>query len=120
MVPMDFSLARLNHQLWKMRLRSYLDDKIIVSEAELSSHTQCDLGKWIYGGALDKYKTITEMPQLEKIHTQLHSSVSRIVKLKTGGNIEEAKKEYANLVPLSDEIVTLLGTIEQKVKAQSG
>jgi len=119
MGPMDFSLARLNHQLWKMRLRSFLDGKAEMSEAELSSHTQCDLGKWLYGGALEKYQSISEMSQLEKAHAQLHASVSRIVKLKNSGNIEDAKQEYAKLVPVSDEIVTVLVTIEQKVKALS-
>ncbi len=118
MVPMDFSLARFNHQLWKMRLRSFLDGKDGVSEAELLSHTQCDLGKWLYDYALAKHADVAEMQQLEKVHAQLHSQVAQIVRFRNGGHLDQAKQEYAGLVPLSEEIVRLLGVIEERVKAK--
>lgn len=116
MILMDFSLARLNHQIWKMRLKSFLDGKEELTEAEAGSHTECDLGQWLYSTGLKKFDQIPEMHQLEKAHAELHTKVKRIVKLKHTGQSDLAKQEFKAIVPISDQVISLLGVVERKVK----
>ncbi len=117
MIVMDFALARFNHQIWKIKLRSFLDGKTTLSDAELVSHTACDLGQWIYAEGLTRYGALPEMRQLEKAHANLHGAVRRIVDLSRAGDLAQAKQEFAAIIdPLSKEVVSLLTAIEQQVK----
>jgi len=116
MMQMDFGLARLNHQVWKMRLRSFLNDKEEMSESEAVSHKDCDLGKWMYGGGLDEYGNIPEMAQLDATHAKMHRQIRSIIASKNAGNVDEAKEMFKEIGPLSAEIVELLTAVEQKTK----
>ncbi len=116
MLTMDFSLARSNHQLWNMKLRSFLRGKEDLTAKEAGSHTSCDLGRWLYATGLTEYGAIPEMQQLERVHVDLHITVRKIVKLYHTGDTAQAQETFAEIAPLSDEVVALLGVIEQKVK----
>ncbi len=118
MPAMDFALARFNHQVWKMRLRSFLRGKEELTEAETSSHTDCDLGRWIYGEGVKQFGAYPEMQRLEKTHADMHAKVKQIVKLKNAGDLQAADQEYEKMKALSDEVVLLLTTVEQQVKVQ--
>ncbi len=114
MAQMDFGLARLNHQVWKMRLRSFINGREEMNESEAVSYRDCDLGKWMYGGALDKYHNVPEMARLDTVHTTLHRQIKAIVLAKNKGNVAEAKEMFKEIGPLSVEVVQLLTDIEQK------
>lgn len=111
---MDFGLARLNHQVWKMRLRSFLNDKEMMDVSEAMSHKDCDLGKWMYGGALDTYANIPEMKRLEAVHATMHRQIRSIIVNKNNGNLDEAKEEFTEIAALSTEIVDLLTAVERQ------
>ena len=116
MVQMDFALARLNHQVWKMRLRSFLGDREDMQESEASEPTECDLGKWIYGVGMKEYSQLPELKELEQTHAELHRYIKDIITLKKSGQVEKATDYFKKVGPLSDEVVQLLTTIERKVK----
>jgi methyl-accepting chemotaxis protein len=116
MAQMDFGLARLNHQVWKMRLRSFLNDKEVMNASEAMSHQDCDLGKWMYGGALDEFAHIPEMRQLEAVHANMHRQIKSIIVNKNSGKIDEAKEEFKEIGPISAEIVELLTAVEKQTK----
>lgn len=116
MAQMDFGLARLNHQVWKMRLRSFLNDKEKMDASEAMSHEDCDLGKWIYGGALETYASIPEMKRLEVVHAAMHRQIKSIIVNKNSGNIDEAKEEFKEIGSVSAEIVELLTAVEKQTK----
>ncbi len=115
-MAIDFSLARTAHLAWKARLRSFLDGKQTLTEAQAVSQRDCDLGKWLYGEGMAKYGTLSEMRELERVHADLHGTVKRIVELKRSGNAPAAEQEFTKIDPISHRIIALLTTIEQKVK----
>ncbi len=114
-VVLDFSLAKLHHQLWKMKLRLFLDDLEKVTVAEAVSHRDCNLGKWIYSTGLERYSTEAEMHTLEKVHADFHAEVKQVVELKTQGKGAEAEAEYQKVVPLSTQVIDLLEALNQKI-----
>lgn len=117
MEDVNFQHFRIKHRAWKTKLRSFLEGKGGLTIEQATSYKDCSLGKWMYAGGLKKFGALAEMQKLEKVHILLHETVKRIITLKTGGNAAEAELEYANISPMSDEIVSLLTVIEQKVKA---
>lgn len=112
----DFTLAKTKHLVWKTKLRSFLDGKESLSEAQVVSHTDCDLGKWLHFEGIRTYGTIPEMRELEKTHIELHAVVKKVVQLKKQGNTVQAEAELRKVEPISQRIIALLNTIEQKIK----
>ncbi|QQS08820.1 MAG: CZB domain-containing protein [Phycisphaerales bacterium] len=113
-MSLDFSSAKLKHSMWKLKLRDFLDGKPVLTPAQATSHTDCDLGKWIYAEGLSKYGSIPEMLKLEKEHETLHVTIKTIVGLKVSGRNKEAEAEYLKVEPISRRIVDLLTVIESK------
>jgi methyl-accepting chemotaxis protein len=115
-MDLSFSLVKLQHQLWKVKLRSFLDGTEQISASEAGSHRDCDLGKWIYAEGLDKYGQETGMINLEKTHADFHSEVREVVELKARGKTDEAEAAYAKVRPLSDQVIDLIEQLEQRLK----
>ena len=111
----DFAVARVMHIAWKSSLRSFLDGKESMSEEQAVSAKDCDLGKWLYTDGMSSYGKMPEMQELEKVHTELHSIVKRVVQLKQSGDNAAAEKEVAKLDSVSQKIFLLLVSIEKKI-----
>ncbi len=114
-VVLDFSLAKLHHQLWKMKLRLFLDDQEKLSVEEAVSHRDCQLGQWIYSTGLRQYGSEAEMNKLEKVHADFHTEIKQVVNLKNQGKATEAEIEYQKIVPLSTQVIDLLEALNQKI-----
>lgn len=114
MMALDFSMAKLAHQQWKFRLRSFLDGIEEMSLGEAVSHRDCDFGKWLYSEGLDQYSNLTEMQRLEKIHEELHTHVRSVIELKNSGNPEQAEAEYQKVADTSAEVTRLIDSIVAK------
>lgn len=112
---MDFRKAGVSHFLWKRKLRAFLDGKETLTETQALSEKDCDLGKWLYGGALIKYGGIPEMHDLESLHATLHKIVKKILELQLSGNKAAAEKEYTNIDIFSKKIIGLLAVLETKI-----
>jgi hypothetical protein len=111
-MAVDFALARIKHWLWHQKLQQYLVGKINLDESELGSSQSCDLGKWIYTEGMSKYGKILEMQELEKVHNVMHTTVSKIVKLKKAGQEAIAYQELDKLANISKQITVLLESME--------
>lgn len=112
----DLSLAKAQHSLWKIKLSSFLHGELEIKLTEFISHRDCLLGKWLYSTGLAKYESIPEMQSLETIHQELHAIASRIVEMKHLGQVDAAEVELAQIEPLSEKMLDLLNSVEQKVK----
>lgn len=110
----DLTAAKTAHLAWKGRLRAYLDGEGSLTREEASSHKDCALGKWYYGEGLESYGHIPEMTRLEAPHAELHAKIRQIIELRESKKHAEAEAAYLQIEPLSDQIVQLLGQIEQK------
>ncbi len=113
----DFTSAKAAHIAWKGRLRAYLDNQGTLTREEAASHRDCALGKWYYGEGMQKYGHLAEMRALEGPHAQLHKEIRQIIELRENRRMAEAEESYLKIEPLSEQVVGLLNTIEQKAKS---
>jgi methyl-accepting chemotaxis protein len=111
---LDLSGAKSAHLNWKARLRSFLDGKATLTEAEAVSHQQCNFGKWYYSEGLQKFGHIQELRDVEEPHAELHRTIKDIVKAMKAGDKAGAEKLYAKVDGISQRIVTLLDIAESK------
>ncbi len=114
---LDLEQAKAAHLAWRGRLRAFLDGKGGLTRDQVISHRDCVLGKWYYGGALERFGELAEMHELEEPHAEMHQLISRVVELKEAGRITEAEEAYARVQPLSERIVELLDALQERVAA---
>ena len=112
---LDFSMAKLAHQQWKFRLRSYLDGLEQMNLSEAVSHQDCEFGKWLYGKGQSEMADFAEMNQLERSHATMHAEVKKTIESKSDGNNEMAETHYSEVVRLSNEVVGLMDQIMAKM-----
>ena len=103
---------------WRIRLRSFLEGLSTLSEAEATSHKDCELGKWLYSQGLQKYGNAPSMRELEQAHAELHAIIRRVVDLKNAGDVGGAEWEYKGVRPISDKVMDLLTKVEKEVGDQ--
>lgn len=113
---LDFYGARTAHLSWRQRIRDFLDGNESLTQAEAVSHRDCKLGKWLYGGAMDEHGHMHDMQVMEKEHEKMHAIIREIISLKEEGNTDAAERKYGDIASLSDEIVTLLKSLEHKLQ----
>jgi methyl-accepting chemotaxis protein len=112
----DFAVARIMHMSWKISFREYLDGKRSVPLEQSVSHKDCYLGKWLYSEGIETYGKIPEMQELEKVHTELHATMGKILQRKNSGDDSGAEDEYKKLEEMSQKIFSLLVTIEKQIE----
>ena len=112
---LDFASARSKHQLWKTRLRDFLDGKSTLTINEASSHKDCALGKWLYSSGLQQFGKLPEMQQLETLHQQFHGVVREVISSKTSGDAAGAGRDLERVESLSAQIVSLLSALERQI-----
>jgi len=116
----DFEAAKVAHLTWKKRLAAFLEGRAALSEKQAVSHEHCVLGKWYYGEGLRRYGDIPEMREMEAPHTEMHHLIHEIMRLKNAGDEAQAQREYARIEQLSDRIVALLDSVEQRINGDGG
>jgi methyl-accepting chemotaxis protein len=115
MSSVDFTMAKMRHQNWRLRLRSHLDGREKIDISEAVSPRDCALGKWLYSEGMVKYGSLAEMRKLESVHATMHGMVKRIIELDASGRKDDARQEFQKIGPLSEEIIELLTALEKQV-----
>ena len=113
---LDFTIAKMKHQMWKRKLTQFISQDIPIDEKELVSERDCQLGQWLYSQGMDKYKELMDINTLERVHKQLHELTFSIVNDKKENNMPAAKEGLTQLSHISDEIVSILDRLEAKIK----
>ncbi|MDD4911263.1 MAG: methyl-accepting chemotaxis protein [Sideroxydans sp.] len=111
---LDLSSAKSAHLNWKVRLRSFLDGRGTLTEAEAVSHQQCVFGKWYYGEGLKNFGHIQALRDVEEPHAELHRTIKEIVKAMQSGDKATAEKLYSKVDGLSKRVVSLLEAVESQ------
>jgi methyl-accepting chemotaxis protein len=114
---LDFETAKSAHLAWRARIRAFLDGRTSLTRQEAVSHHDCVLGKWYYDEGVNRYGEIGEMTAIEQPHIKLHSLIREIIELKEAGRMQEAEVRYREVAPLSETIIALLDSVEQKILA---
>jgi len=116
---LDLELAKSQHLRWKARLRGFLDGKETLTEQQVTSHRDCDLGKWLYSEGISRYGHLPEMQELERIHAELHDTVRRVVQLHRSGQKDSANRELMKIEPISQRIIQLLTHLENLISGSA-
>jgi methyl-accepting chemotaxis protein len=114
---MNFSKTINDYLSWKIRFKGYLTGQAMISESEIVSHEDCDLGRWLYSKGLSQYGAIPEIARLEKVHMRLHKSVLNIVKMGNNiGDFGSAHKELIRFEALFMDFFFLLDRLRRTAK----
>ena len=114
-IKQDFESATVKHLSFKAKLRSFLYGNN-NAEAPLRDPDQCGLGKWITSRRLGDYAHIAEMRELDQEHRLIHQQANRLMDMHLAGQRNEALAGFKDVQTRADHIVTLLQTIETKLR----
>jgi methyl-accepting chemotaxis protein len=114
---LDFFIAKQKHRMWMINMKAYLLGVEDFKAENIAKHTDCDLGKWIYGFAIKEFKGNQHFDELEKIHQELHRTIVDIIQLKEANQLVEANTAFNNLEEISGRILQLLDVLEQETAA---
>ncbi|MBE9464675.1 PAS domain S-box protein [Dyadobacter subterraneus] len=118
LLELDFERAKAKHILFKTRLRSMLYGAE-TDESSVTSHHECEVGKWIYNHALEKYGDIPEMHDLEKVHHKIHDCANELINLYKNGEVEKAREGLTSMEFIAGNLTTLLSVVEVKVNSNN-
>ncbi|GAB3850626.1 hypothetical protein GCM10028822_16250 [Hymenobacter terrigena] len=116
----DFDSARIKHVHFKSKLRSFLFGNS-GDEGPLRDPEQCGLGQWIANrmrGA-GAYAHLPEARQFDQQHVLIHREASRLMDLYLAGHVQEAGAGYVPLQAIADEMMSLLQTMETKLRTKA-
>ena len=116
----DFDSARIKHVHFKSKLRSFLFGNG-GGEGPLRDPEQCGLGLWIatrMRGA-GVYAHLPEARRFDQQHILIHREANRLMDLYLAGNVEEAGAGYTPLQVIADEMMSLLQTMETKLRTKA-
>ncbi len=111
---LDFFIAKQKHRMWMINMKAFLLGIEDFKAENVAKHTDCDLGKWIYGYAIDVFKGNPHFDELELIHQELHQAIVSIIQLKEQNNMNEANEMFTKLESISGSILSLLDKLEQE------
>ncbi len=115
MMALDFSMAKLAHQQWKFRVRSYLDGLEQMNTSEVVSAKDCEFGKWLYSKGMTEMGHLPEMGRIERSHAELHEAIRHAVDAQQAGSHDEAEQYYQTVVSKSNEVVSLIDQVMGKI-----
>ena len=116
----DFESALIKHVHFKSRLRSYLFGNG-QTEGPLRDPEQCGFGQWLALRArgTGPYAHLPEAHLLDQAHIRMHQEANRLMDLHRAGHSDEATSGMAVVQQLASEMVTLMGTMQEKLRTGS-
>jgi hypothetical protein len=114
-IKQDFESAIVKHFSFKARLRSFLHGNN-NEHGPLRDADQCTLGQWIAERRRGAYQHIPELREFDRQHRLIHEQANRLMDLHLAGHREEALAGFGEVQVLADSMVTLLQTMEAKLR----
>ena len=112
---MLLNLTKMDHLVWVNKVLDALTGKIKISEAELSDHHQCRLGKWYDGPGLEKYGAVSEFVELGKIHPLVHKTGKEIIRAINSNDKNAAYALSKELIKHKESVIDLLDKLSIKI-----
>jgi methyl-accepting chemotaxis protein len=109
---LDFAAAISAHRAWKARIRNYLKGVEELHAEDVASHTECELGTWLYSFGAATYGHRPEMASLEADHQALHREIHSVISANTSGDSAGADQAYARVTSLSEHVVADLTALQ--------
>ncbi|GAB1484643.1 hypothetical protein MASR2M78_34610 [Treponema sp.] len=98
----------LQHILWVVRSRAFIDETLNLNAIELGDHRACALGKWLDTEEAAAFYTHKAWKVLLAEHKTLHTTVREIVEHKTQWTVAQLEEHFSTLIEQSKVVVRLL------------
>ena len=119
-IKRDFESALIKHVHFKSKLRSFLFGHA-GSEGPARDPEQCGLGHWIAERMRGDgpYAHLPEARRLDRQHVLIHREANHLMDMHRAGQVEEALAGFVAVQALADEMVTLLRTMEARLRTEA-
>lgn len=111
--------AKSDHLLWKMRVVNMLRGIETLTEKELTSHTDCRLGKW-YFNPDNPLRNDSDFRAINDPHNQVHEYARQAVLAYQAGDRKKAEKYSGLLGRSSGKVIVLLDRLIRKAGKEGG
>ncbi|XOF33346.1 MAG: CZB domain-containing protein [Candidatus Electrothrix sp. YB6] len=109
--------ATIAHLHWKAKLSGFFHGVEKLRASEVSDHTNCDFGKWLYSVGLRAFGRFDEMKKIEQLHKEVHNEIRQIVEMSPEQRKStEGREALDRFREKCDRLVEILDTLEGKVK----
>ena len=115
LAQVDFQQLRIKHILYKSKVRSMLYGGAF-DEAFFSKSGP--VGVWFSTVGQVRYANESEMGQLAKVHRELDATTMELYRLYRDGKIDQAHDGLRDIEKQSDQFLSLLSTMEQRLKEE--
>lgn len=109
--------ATIAHLHWKAKLSDFFHGVEKLRASEVSDHTNCEFGKWLYSVGLRALGRFDEMKEIEPLHKEVHAEIRQLILMSPEQRKStEGREALDRFRAKSDRLVELLDTLEGKVK----
>jgi len=115
LAQIDIQQLRIKHLLYKSKVRAILYGRAFDNEFFSSSGP---VGTWFNSVGKVRYAHEPETRELANVHQELDATTRQLYRLYSGGRIDEAHEELRSIEKQSDQFMSLLSRLEDKLKEE--
>ncbi len=108
-------ITKTDHLLWKWKVYNMILGIGAIDEKELTSHTDCRLGKWYYGDLPAQVRSTDSYKRLEGPHRDVHHYAKLAIECYGKGDMLGAEEAYKQLEQASKTVISLLSNLESEI-----
>lgn len=110
-IRFDIGKVKASHLEWRTRLEAVLMGKAAMRPEEVTSHEECDFGKWYFSPEGQELRSSRYFSPVGEHHEKVHQYARQIVKFMENGEKEKAsslmndfERERESLFQALDEL----------------
>ncbi len=105
-------LSKADHILWKWRIYNMFLGLENVEPSDVSSHTDCRLGKWYTSArTVERFGHLQEYRELDAYHLRVHESAKLAAEAYKVGNIQQAEVHLNEVNQASQQVLYFINTL---------
>ncbi|MCL1698198.1 MULTISPECIES: globin-coupled sensor protein [unclassified Lysinibacillus] len=105
-------LSKADHILWKWRIYNMFLGLENVEPSDVSSHTDCRLGKWYTSArAVERFGHLQEYRDLDAYHLRVHESAKLAAEAYKLGNIQQAEVHLKEVDQASQQVLYYINNL---------
>lgn len=105
-------LSKADHILWKWRIYNMFLGLESVEPSDVSSHTDCRLGKWYTSArAVERFGHLQEYRDLDAYHLRVHESAKLAAEAYKLGNIQQAEVHLKEVDQASQQVLYYINNL---------
>lgn len=105
-------LSKADHILWKWRIYNMFLGLENVEPSDVSSHTECRLGKWYTSArTVDRFGHLQEYRELDVYHLRVHESAKLAAEAYKAGNIQQAEVHLKEVDQASKQVLYYINNL---------